>query len=249
VADPSTGSHADIPDTDTDTGTVPEAPATPAGPVLRTEPEKALWSALRAAPGSTAAELADIAEIRTPAARKILATWAQDNFVGREPNLDDPRAADYWSAAADLDAATLAAGSGPGPGSGKGKRRTPRSARAAAAPAPVPVPAQPAPSATPATDAAGTAAWSGDTANPGSGAATVAKLPPGGLRGMVEDYLREHPGESFSPTAVKRGLEQIHAPRQLSSGAINNALEKLTTARVAVRTSDAPKKWALAAGA
>ena len=83
----------------------------------------------------------------------------------------------------------------------------------------------------------------------GGGAGTPEKLPPGGLRGLVEDHLRDHPGESFSPTALKHALDTAHAPRQFSSGAINNALEKLTADRVATRTSDAPKKWALAAGA
>ena len=63
---------------------------------------------------------------------------------------------------------------------------------------------------------------------------------------MVEDFLRDHPGTEFSPTAVKNALDKIHAPRTLSSGAINNALEKLTLDGVAVRTCDAPKKWALA---
>jgi DNA-binding MarR family transcriptional regulator len=65
------------------------------------------------------------------------------------------------------------------------------------------------------------------------------RLAPGALRGMVEDYLRDNSGE-FSPNAIGKALNR-------SSGAVHNALEKLVESGYAVRTSDKPKKYALAA--
>ncbi|WP_033433164.1 hypothetical protein [Saccharothrix syringae] len=62
---------------------------------------------------------------------------------------------------------------------------------------------------------------------------------PGALRGMVEDHLREHPGEEFSPTAIGRALTR-------SAGAVHNAQEKLVENGYALHTSDKPKKYSLA---
>lgn len=67
------------------------------------------------------------------------------------------------------------------------------------------------------------------------------RLAAGALRGMVEDYLREHPGRDFSPNAMGKALNR-------SSGAVHNAAEKLVQAGYAVRTSDKPKKYSHAAG-
>ncbi|WP_157367709.1 HTH domain-containing protein [Alloactinosynnema sp. L-07] len=64
-------------------------------------------------------------------------------------------------------------------------------------------------------------------------------MAPGALRGMVEDYLRDNSGE-FSPNAIGKALNR-------SSGAVHNALEKLVESGYAVRTSDKPKKYSLAA--
>jgi predicted transcriptional regulator len=65
------------------------------------------------------------------------------------------------------------------------------------------------------------------------------RLAPGALRGLVEDYLRDNSGE-FSPNAIGKELNR-------SSGAVHNALETLVTSGYAVRTSDKPKKYSLAA--
>jgi DNA-binding MarR family transcriptional regulator len=65
------------------------------------------------------------------------------------------------------------------------------------------------------------------------------RLAPGALRGMVEDYLRDNSGE-FSPNAIGKALDR-------SPGAVHNALEKLVESGYAVRTSDKPKKYSLAA--
>ncbi|MFE3318108.1 hypothetical protein [Nocardia sp. NPDC059195] len=87
-----------------------------------------------------------------------------------------------------------------------------------------PAPVAPTPSAEPA------------TANAES---TVDRLPAGALRGQVEDYLRDNPGEEFTPHQIGKALER-------SSGAVHNALVKLTKDETARQTSTAPKKFTLA---
>ncbi len=241
--------------------------------------DAALRVALAANPGATASDLAFDAGMSVSTARGILARMAEDGTATRATDPDATRATYRWTltattgTAADMPAPPAAgdttatppdtatatpdpAPAPPGTAAAPAKtatvkkraaRTTRRAAKAATttpAQTPSPAPAAPTPPADSVTDTP-----AGDTANAGGDAVVLEKLPSGALRGMVEDYLREHPGESFSPTAFKRALEEIHAPRQLSSGAINNALEKLTTGGVAVRTSDAPKKWALKQGA
>ncbi|MEV0538415.1 hypothetical protein [Nocardia salmonicida] len=68
---------------------------------------------------------------------------------------------------------------------------------------------------------------------------TVERLPAGALRGQVEDYLRDNPGKEFSPHQIGKALER-------SSGAVHNALVKLTKDGTARQTGSAPKKFALA---
>ncbi|MBW0275172.1 hypothetical protein ATM97_28650 [Nocardia sp. MH4] len=68
---------------------------------------------------------------------------------------------------------------------------------------------------------------------------TVERLPAGALRGQVEDYLRDNPGKEFSPHQIGKALER-------SSGAVHNALVKLTKDGTARQTGPAPKKFALA---
>jgi hypothetical protein len=67
-----------------------------------------------------------------------------------------------------------------------------------------------------------------------------ARLASGALRGMVEDYLRGHPGKEFGPTAIAKELGGK------SSGAVSNALDKLVEAKIAVKTQDKPRRFALA---
>lgn len=64
------------------------------------------------------------------------------------------------------------------------------------------------------------------------------RLAAGELRGQVEDYLREHEGEVFGPGAIGKALGR-------SSGAVNNALERLVADGYAVQTNDKPKRFAL----
>lgn len=78
-----------------------------------------------------------------------------------------------------------------------------------------------------------------ETATDGSGD-DKARLAPGALRGRVEDFLRDNPGEEFSPTAIANALGGK------SSGAVSNALDKLVQDKVAVKTQDKPRRFALA---
>lgn len=74
---------------------------------------------------------------------------------------------------------------------------------------------------------------------PGTQSEKPQRLAPGALRGMIEDYLQGNSGE-FSPNVIGKELNR-------SSGAVHNALEKLVESGYAVRTSDKPKKYSLAA--
>lgn len=66
------------------------------------------------------------------------------------------------------------------------------------------------------------------------------RLAPGALRGQVEDWLREHPDEQAGPTKIAKDLGGK------SSGAVSNALDKLVTDGVAVKTQDKPRRFGLA---
>ena len=68
----------------------------------------------------------------------------------------------------------------------------------------------------------------------------AARLPSGALRGMVEGFLSDHPGEVFGPTAIAKALNGK------SSGAVSNALDKLVDDGTAVKTSYKPRRFALA---
>ncbi|WP_067885717.1 hypothetical protein [Nocardia vaccinii] len=194
--------------------------------------DAAVRAALAAHPGATASALAFHAGMSVSTARTILGRMADDGTAVRTTDPDASRATYLWTLADTAPARTAkpAARTARTPGRPKKTGTTP-------------------PPAATAKPRAGTATGTRSAASAGGGAGTVDKLPPGGLRGLVEDHLRDNPGESFSPTALKHALDTAHAPRQFSSGAINNALEKLTADEVAIRTSDAPKTWALAAGA
>jgi hypothetical protein len=66
------------------------------------------------------------------------------------------------------------------------------------------------------------------------------RLAPGALRGMVEDWLRDHPSEQVGPTAIAKALGGK------SSGAVSNALDKLVADGVAVKAQDKPRRFGLA---
>lgn len=189
----------------------------PGGP--RTETETRIWDALSSQPQTTAQVVA-AAGVGRSTAGKALARWAKAGLIIRRDGGDE-KPASTWS-------------------------RLPEH------PAPVPAPetntaitdAPPQPE--PVDDGIPK-----DSALDESGADTEApmhvivasakpkRLKPGGLYGLVEDYLRDHPGEEFGPSQIGKALNR-------SSGAVNNALEKMATQGVAVKTRNAPKRFAVA---
>jgi hypothetical protein len=214
---------------------VPDSTPAPAG---RTAAEDKLWAALHAHPASTTSDVAVHAGIGRSTAGKILAAWATEGSVTRTsgPAQAGRRAADTWTitdttqdhvieptitdqwdreitgAAPDTDADTTG-----DTGAEEIKASDPDTAQ------------QPTTSTTP-TDADATAP--DDKVVPGR----TARLGKGALRGMVEDYLTEHLGEQFSPSAIGKALRH-------SSGAVANALEKLVADGYAIQTQDKPKRF------
>lgn len=64
------------------------------------------------------------------------------------------------------------------------------------------------------------------------------RLPKGGLRVLVKEYLAERPDGSFGPAEIGKELLR-------SGGAVNNALEKLVADGHAIKTCEAPKRFAI----
>ncbi|MBV7706496.1 hypothetical protein NOVA_27290 [Nocardia nova] len=233
--------------------------------VLRTDAEKALWTALCNHPGFTAAELADAAGIGGSTARRILSGWATTGAAHRDRHADNPRTAERWSPATETPATTAAS-------------TEPSQSTESTEPAGDLEPVQPASGIDThesGSDDASSATESDDTvadAAPATGhqaapqppadtettapvtytpaadpdvAAAPQKSPdrlaPGALRGEVEDHLRDAPEKEFTPHEIGKSLGR-------SSGAVHNALVKLTALGTARQTCTRPKKFALATG-
>ncbi|NKY89887.1 hypothetical protein [Nocardia veterana] len=206
-----------------------DAAATAAdAPALRTDSDKALWSALVRHPGSTATELANAAGTAASTARRILSQWAVTGAAHRDRVPDSPRTADRWSVI------TTNCGT---------ERGTPVAKMDSSVP-PGPAGTDAASSAESGPTGDATDDSAPDTGAADSGAATAhqegsPRLAPGALRGQVEDFLRNHPTSEFSPHEIGKALAR-------SSGAVHNALARLSELGTARRTSDRPKKFALA---
>ncbi|MCP2298370.1 hypothetical protein APR11_004815 [Nocardia amikacinitolerans] len=206
------------------------APAPEAGsgvavvPVLRNDTDRALWAELGNHPGSTTAALADTAGIGVSTARRLLTGWETAGAARSATDTTSPRAAKTWTAGS----------AAPEP----------------AAPAEEAAPADRVPDITPETTVAAptgddpatpapVAPAPADDAAAANAESTVERLPAGALRGQVEDFLRDHPGEEFTPHQIGKALDR-------SSGAVHNALVTLTKHGTARQTSTAPKKFTLA---
>ncbi|MGW5520661.1 hypothetical protein ACWEVC_38645, partial [Nocardia africana] len=233
-------------------------PAAADSPVLRTDSEKALWTALGNFPGFTAAELAGAAGIAGSTARRILSGWAAAGAARRDRDPDNPRAAEHWSPTAPTEPHTPAdttsapdtaqpdAATNPGsdtaPTATESTDDTPTAPDAATATgtqAP-PEPAAAAPTGT-VTTAAAADTPAGDPDAAAAQEESPQRLAPGALRGEVEDHLRDSPDTEFTPHEIGKVLGR-------SSGAVHNALVKLTTLGTARQTCTRPKKFALAPG-
>jgi DNA-binding MarR family transcriptional regulator len=205
----------------------------------RTAAEDKLWAALHAHPASTTSDLATHAGIGYSTAGKILATWATEGSVTRTsgPAHTGRRAADTWAITdttqdhvteltttdqSDRETTGTAPNTDADTTGNTGAEEITVSDPGTAE--------QPTTSVTP-TGADATAP--DGKAAPGQ----TTRLGKGALRGMVEDYLTEHPGDQFSPSAIGKALRR-------SSGAIANALEKLVADGYAIQTQDKPKRFA-----
>lgn len=244
--------------------TDPATAAAPGGepvagvPVLRTDTETALWAALGNNPGFTADELAGAAGIAVSTTRRILSGWETGGTVRSDRDPDSPRSAKTWTtttdqttttapaepATADVAEPAVAEATEPVTGSEpsqRGATAQPDSGTAPADPGPdtgQPEPAVAAPTGDEPADPAP------DVPAPGPDVAAAqqespVRLAPGALRGQVEDFLRDHPDEEFTPHQIGKVLTR-------SSGAVHNSLVKLTTLGTARQTGEHPKKFALA---
>jgi biotin operon repressor len=215
---------------------LPDATPATAG---RTGAEDKLWATLHAHPSTATATLAVLAGIGRSTAGKILTAWAAEGCVARTSGSDQGgrRGADTWTIC------DTTSDNSPEPTVDQ---------RPDVAVTDEPVPDTASGTADDAggevvgpTDHVGAEQPQGFHATPGTGAisdegqepAKAPRLGKGALRGMVEDYLAEHTGEQFSPGAIGKALNR-------SSGAVNNALEKLVADGYAVQTQDKPKRFA-----
>jgi hypothetical protein len=64
----------------------------------------------------------------------------------------------------------------------------------------------------------------------------VAGTPPGEVRGLVAAHLAAYPAADFGPHAIGQVLSR-------SSGAVANALDRLTALGQAQPTSEAPRRY------
>ncbi|WP_190814293.1 MarR family transcriptional regulator [Saccharopolyspora pogona] len=211
-----------VPTADTDSNPMP----------ARTESQDKVWAALHANLGATTTDIAEAAGVGRSTAGKILATWAKDSSATRISGIGDGgrRSADCWTMT-HTDQITPLRGTA-----------SPARDDTTAEPAAVDEPSQPQ-SPDPNDESTAEGQESAEDAREASGVdgpGPIIKRPrlsKGELRGMVEDYLTERPGEEFSPNAIGTALNR-------SSGAVNNALEKLVADGYAVQTEDKPKRFA-----
>ncbi|GAB2677209.1 hypothetical protein GCM10027271_42540 [Saccharopolyspora gloriosae] len=187
----------------------------------RTDAEGQLWTVLSAEPQTTAA-LAVAAGVGRSTAAKALPRWAQAGTVIR----DVVGSRSVWSRPQH-----------PAPEAAPDQDQDQESVSESGE-----VPRQPELAVVPEG-----ATEEGAEAEPNSGQKEESALPvtqerlaPGALHGLVEDFLTEHPGVEFGPSKIGKELGR-------SSGAVNNALEKMTEKGVVVKTCEAPKRFTLAA--
>ncbi|MFE5565011.1 hypothetical protein ACFQ68_08470 [Amycolatopsis japonica] len=205
--------------------------------------ENKVRDALTGNPGATTAALATAAGVGRSTAAKILARWGRDGTAIRTAG-DGPRNPDTWVLApSDHDTDALATeDTGPDTTASDTATANEPSSDAAITPAVQEAAAGPAADDAPEATATDTDDGAPSAAESPADTHTAAKdkdrLPKGGLRALVEDYLTEHPGESFGPAKIGKDLGR-------SGGAVNNALEKLVADRYAIKTCEAPKRFAI----
>jgi hypothetical protein len=180
---------------------LPDPDPTPSGG--RTAAEDKLWAALRAHPGATTPDLATHAGIARSTAGKILTAWERDDTATRTPapTQGARRAPDTWTPtdhpSSDQQEAPASDGGQDSPGNTANTDTDDSGSAGGAEPAGQEPVADTAAATTEGTAAAST------------------RLGKGALRGLVEEYLAEHPDLQFSPSAIAHALGR-------SSGAVAN---------------------------
>ncbi|UOZ03416.1 MarR family transcriptional regulator [Amycolatopsis sp. WQ 127309] len=214
------------------------------GPADNLSTEDKVRTALTTHPDSTSAELAKEAGVGRSTAGKILARWDRDGLVVRTAGAGGHKP-DTWTLTGPCEHKT-------DEGTGTASVPTPESAsqsdtRPTETATGVVTSEDEEPAPVDSTDSATTAQdiiEEGDEAiAPPSDDAEPApngkkRLPKGGLRALVEDYLSENPGESFGPAQIGKVLNR-------SGGAVSNALDKLEANGYAIRTCPAPKRFSI----
>lgn len=196
-----------------------------------------LWAELRARPGTTSDQLAHFAGIGRSTAAKILARWVADASITRTtPTQANGRPGTATFTVAPATEAE-AADTDPGPSPDSSLANDSDAAEAAVRVGDL-APGTETPSAADATTTAIVVDDDSDAAETDAPVpAKNGRLAPGGIRGMVEDYLREHQGQEFGPAKIGTELGR-------SSGAVANALVKLAVDGYAIQTSEKPKRYA-----
>ena len=194
-----------------------------------TKPETAdtkVRRALETHPGSTAAHLANVAGVGRSTASKLLSRWAAEGLVTRTTGKDQSVPV-TWTLRDEQndDAVEVATDSENVAPMADQESETPtgttdeREADLSTSPAAVRTTSEPTTSEAPTADMP-----------------KKERLPKGVLYELVKEFLQAHPGEEFGPAKI--GTELVR-----SSGAVNNALEKLVTNGLATKTCEAPKRF------
>ena len=218
-----------------------------------------LWAALEANPGSTTDQLAANANVGQSTAGKILARWVSEATVtrhmtngtgkGRRPAAFTitattgpiPDTSQWHHPDGEPDSDDVATGTTAGPDPAPSDPAPSDPAQSDPAPSD-PAPSDPAPSDPAPSDPAPSDPIPSDPIQGNTSAAKIVRLAPGGLRGMVEDYLRDHPSDELGPAQIGKELGR-------SSGAVANALDRLVKDGYALMTSPKPKRYRLAPAA
>lgn len=221
---------------------------------------RGLWAALVAQPRSSAASLADAAGISRPTAAKALVLLEKAALVTRTEGGRDgsKRLPDQWQpVVGTADAGASDAEPAPGEVPIAGTEEATSQEQVEPEPADSTDDTDAAPATEPAPQAQEAASVEegerepaqmpkprprARTAKPATAAKTdggATRLGSGQLRDMVLQFLRDHRGEDFSPSAIGKALAR-------SSGAISNACDRLQADGAVIRTSDKPRKFRIA---
>jgi Tfp pilus assembly major pilin PilA len=207
---------------------MPETKNTSATDAQSETSEPKVRRALEANPGATTAALASAAGVGRSTASKLLSRWAAEGLVTRTTGKDQSvpvtwtlRDDDQNDKAAEVATTEEAAAD-----TADQRTEDPTAETDAREGDPSPVPdSEVGTGCAPATSEAAMAE-----------APKKERLPKGALYDMVLGFLQAHPGEEFGPAKI--GAELVR-----SSGAVNNALEKLVANGLATKTCEAPKRF------